>query len=77
MESESPEHLLLDCVANRNKAPDYLYPSREHIASMMPSKILELIRVLRLCERGQGSIDHMLQYIVHYVVSILDTKYFN
>ncbi len=53
MGPETPEHLILDCTAicrRRFKALGSIFVTRDHIASIAPSKYLEFFRVLGLWE---------------------------
>lgn len=53
MEPETLEHLLLDCKAicrPRNRALGLIYPSKKHVASLAPSRVLEFVRVLHQCD---------------------------
>ncbi|XP_049304030.1 uncharacterized protein LOC125776332 [Bactrocera dorsalis] len=52
-EPETPEHLLIDCIAvcrRRSKALGTTFPDRDHIDSLAPSKMLKFIDLLGLGE---------------------------
>ncbi len=53
MEPETPEHLLMNCTAvcrRRIKALGSMFPNRDCIAHLAPSKILKFIYILGLDE---------------------------
>ena len=53
MEPETLEHLPIDCTAvcrRRIRALGFMFPNRDHIASLATNSILEFINVLGLSE---------------------------